>query len=217
MTTDEKVAELFAESKTVSPESDKPRLLNLYSEIALLINRNAKPKKWAAFRMMFGQLAYPSDLPGALEAYRDAAPHLNPVDDHNAWAECKSYIGWCLFLLGRIQPPENEEAIECLESSLQDFPEGTPEMLAFLYQHHVQGDPWETWKKRTDHLQLAQSQVPVGANSVHWAKLENEIALALTSEPQGQFDQAMEQRIARHQAALNTLQPILSNPNAEPE
>jgi tetratricopeptide (TPR) repeat protein len=217
MTTDEKVAELFAESKTLTPETDKPRLLSLYSAIASLIDRNAKPKKWAAFRMMFGQLAYPADLPGALEAFRDAAPHWDRVGDHDAWAECKSYIGWCLFLLGRIQPPENEEAIECLESSLNEFPDGTPEMLAFLYQHHVQGDRWENWKKQIDYLQLAQSQAPVAADPVHWAKLENEIALALTREPQGDFEQAVEQRIARHEAALNALQPILSNPNANPE
>ena len=216
MTADEKVAALYAESKTLSPEIDKPRLLVLFSEIASLIDRDAKPKKWAAFRMMFGQLSYPADLPPALQAFRDAIPHWDAVADHGAWVECKSYIGWCLFLLGRVQPPENEEAIECLESSLAEFPDGTPEMLAFLYQHRVQGDSWENWKKQIDYLHLAQSQVPV-TDPVHWARLENDIAVALTSEPQGQFDQAAEQRIAHHEAALRALQPILENPNADPK
>lgn len=93
MTAEEKVAALYAESKTLSPETDKPRLLALYSEIALLIDRHAKPKEWAAFRLMFGELAYPADLPGALQAFRDAAPHWDPVAEHRSWAECQSYIG----------------------------------------------------------------------------------------------------------------------------
>ncbi|MDQ2843972.1 MAG: hypothetical protein M3Y72_23630 [Acidobacteriota bacterium] len=132
MTADEKIAALYAESNTLSPEADKPRLLALYSEIASLIDRDAKPKKWAAFRMMSGRLAYPADLVGTLQAFRDALPHWDVIADHDAWAECKSYIGFCLFLLGRTQPPENEEAIECLESSLKEFPDGTPEMSQSL-------------------------------------------------------------------------------------
>ncbi len=215
MTADERVAALYAESKTLSPEINKPRLLALYSEIASLIDRDAGAKKWASFRMMFGQLSYPADLSPALQAFRDALPHWDAILDHGAWAECKSYIGWCLFLLGRIQPPENEEAIEALESSLAEYPDGTPEMLAFLYQYRVQGDPWENWKKQIDYLHLAQSQAPVAAEPVHWAKLENDIAVALTSEPQCQFDQAVEQRIVHHEAALRALQPILENPNAD--
>ena len=217
MTSNVSVDALYAESKTLSSETDKPRLLALYSKIASLIDRNAKPKKWAAFRVMFGRLAYPADLVGTLQAFRDALPHWDPIADHGAWAECKSYIGYCLFLLGRTQPPENEEVIECLESSLTEFPDGTPEMLAVLYQNRVQGDPWENWKKQCDYLQLAQSQVPVGVDPVHWAELENNIAVALTSEPQGQFEQAVEQRIEHHEAALRALEPILENPNADPK
>lgn len=217
MTSNDSVDALYAESKTLSPETDQARLLALYSEIASLIDPTAQPKKWAIFRVMYGRLAYPADLVGALQAFRDALPCWDPTADHDVWAECKSYIGYCLFLLGRVQPPENEEVIECLESSLKEFPDGTPEMLAFLYHYRVQGDPWENWRKRSSYLQMAQSQVPLAADPVHWAQLEDEIAVALTSEPHGSFEEAVEQRIAHHEAALSAVEPILEAPTTDPQ
>ena len=217
MTADDQIAALYEESKTLSPETDRRRLLALYSEIASLIDINAKPKKWAAFRVLFGQLSYPEDLVGTLQAYRDALPYWDSVADHGTWAECKSYIGWSLCLLGQMQPPENEEAIECLESSLPEYPDGTPGLLASLYRYRVLGDSWENWKKQIDYLQLAQSQVSVAVDPLQWAKLENDLAVALTSEPQGRFDLAVEERIAHHEAARRALQPIVENPNADPK
>ena len=57
VTPDEKIAALLEESKTLTPDKDSARLLALYKEAAALVDRKEKPKKWAAFRFLYGQLS----------------------------------------------------------------------------------------------------------------------------------------------------------------
>jgi CHAT domain-containing protein/tetratricopeptide (TPR) repeat protein len=208
VTADEKIAALLAESENLDPGKDAARLRALYEEAAKLVDRNEKPKKWAAFRMLYGRVAYPADPQAVLEAFRESLPFWDPVTDRPQWAECKSYIGWSLFFLGRITPPESEEVIECLEATLDDYPEGTPQILALYFEGRTVGDPWENWKKRTHYLQVALAQVSRENDPVQWAKLTNELAVVLPQEPTGDFAKATETRILYHQEALTVLAPF---------
>jgi|ERR1035438_1371610 hypothetical protein len=96
MTTDEKIAALIQESKTLTPDKDSARLCAIYAEVATLVDRKEKPKKWAAFRFMYGQAVAPTDPQAALAAYREAGALFDPVEDRAAWASCKACIGWGL-------------------------------------------------------------------------------------------------------------------------
>jgi len=210
VTPDEKIAALLEESKTLTPDKDSARLLALYKEAAALVDRKEKPKKWAAFRFLYGQVAFNSsgDLQAALDAFRESLPYWDAVKERSQWAECKSYIGWTLASLGRVAPPESEEAIECLEATVADYPDGTPQLLADYYAGRTIGDPLENWKKRVHYLELSLVQVSRTSDPMQWAKLKNDLAVALPQEPGGDFAKATETRILYHQEALATLAPL---------
>ena len=55
MTPEDKIVALLQESQTLTPGKDSVRLCALYEEAAALVDRKQKPKKWAAFRYMYGQ------------------------------------------------------------------------------------------------------------------------------------------------------------------
>jgi len=206
MTPPEKLAALLAESKTLIPPKDSARLCSIYAEAATLVDRKEKPKKWAAFRMMYGQAADQTDPQGALQAFREALPYWDPALDQAAWATCKFSIGWTMSLLGKISPPESEEVIECLEATIGDFPFASS-LLATYYSARTLGDPLDNWKKQVHYLEFALGQVSPGGDPVQWATLKNTLAVALTREPDGDFAKAAETRILYHREALALLAP----------
>ena len=202
----EKLSALLAEAQTLTPEKDSERLRNIYAQSANLVNRNEKPKQWAALRMKYAQVVDPIDPQGALAAYREALPFWDPEKDQGAWASCKACIGWCLAALGKVLPPESEEVIECLESTIQEFPYGASTLAAY-YTARLVGDPFENWRKRVYYLQSALEQVSPAGDPVQWARLKNDLAVALPQEPDGDFAKAMETRIRYHEEALAVLEP----------
>ena len=207
MTPAEKLAALIEESGALAPAKDANRLREIYTEAATLVDRNEKPKKWAAFRFMYGQLAFPADPQAALDAFRESLPYWDPLQDRPQWAECKSYVGWSLAALGKVAPPESEEAIECLEATVGDYPDGNSQLLAGYYAGRTIGDPLDNWKKRIHYLELSLTQVSVEGDPVQWAKLKNDLALALPQEPDGDFAKATETRIGYHKEALAIVAP----------
>jgi CHAT domain-containing protein len=204
MTTDEKIAALIQESKTLTPDKDSARLCAIYAEVATLVDRKEKPKKWAAFRFMYGQAVAPTDPQAALAAYREAGALFDPVEDRAAWASCKACIGWGLVALGKVAPPESEEVIECLEAAIDDFPDAAS-TLAMYYASRAIGDPLENWKKQFHYLELALEQVSPQSDPVEWATQKNALAVALPREPDGDFARATETSIGYHKEALAVL------------
>lgn len=207
MAADDTIAALLDEAEGLGHGNDNARLLAIYEQAATLVDRQTKPKKWAALRHMAGVLAFamPGRLEEALAAFRDSRPHWDPLAEHVQWAEATSYIGWTLFALARMSPPDSEEAIDCLEATLADYPDDTPRMLALLYSVRVVGDPFVNWQKHVFYLQAALQQAPVDADPVRWALLRNDLALAAARQPDGDFAALTERRIGAHREALDAL------------
>ncbi len=207
MTPDEKIGSLLTEIAALNPDADAERVLAKYDEATALVDRVAKPQKWAAFRALTGVVYFkmPGQLNNALQAFRDSLPYWDRVESHAQWAQCKSYIGWSLFGLERLGPTDCEEIIDCLEATLADFPDGTPERLALCYSVRAVGDPLENWQKRVHYLQLALTQTSVKSDPLSWARLRNDLAKALPREPDGNYAAAIDARIQGHSEALAVL------------
>lgn len=216
MTPDETIAALLGEVQGLDRGKDGPRILAIYAEAAALVDREAKPKKWAALRHVAGVTAFamPGHLEEALAAFRDSRPHWDPVAEHVQWAEATSYVGWTLFALHRLAPPDSEEAIACLEATLADYPDDTPAMLAQLYGARVVGDRFDNWQKHVFYLEAALQQVQVDTHPVRWALLRNELAQATAQRPDGDFAALMERRIAMHREALDALAALKDAPGS---
>ena len=216
MTADETITALVDEAQGLDSAKDAARLFAIYVEAAALVDRQAKPKKWAALRHMAGVVAFamPGRLGEALAAFRDSQPHWDPVAEHVQWAEATSYIGWTLFALARLAPPDSEEAIACLEATLVDYPDDTPRMLALLYSARVVGDPLVNWQKHVLYVEAALRQVSIAADPVRWALLRNDLALAMAQEPDGDFAAAIERRIVMHREALDALATLKDEPGS---
>ena len=205
--TPDRLATLLAEADRLDSSRDGARLLAIYTEAATLVDRQAKPQKWAALWRMAGVTAFamPGRLEEALAAFRFSQSGWDPATEHVHWAEATSYIGWTLFALGRLAPPDSEEAIACLEATLADYPDDTPSMLAQLYSVRVVGDRVGNWQKHVFYLEAALKQVAAGADPVRWALLRNDLAVASAEEPDGDFIAVTERRIGMHREALGAL------------
>ncbi len=205
------MARLLDEIARIDSTKDGELVLGKYAEAASLVDRSQKPLKWAALRLMYGAVAFniPARREAALVAFRDSLPCWDPVTQRTQWAECKSYIGWTLYLLGRQVPPDSEEAIECLEATLSDYPDGTADKLATYYSLRTIGDPHDNWRKWVDYLDAALTRLSPQSDPVDWARLRNDQANALRREPAGDFPAAVEKGIVYHDQALAVLTPAL--------
>jgi CHAT domain-containing protein/tetratricopeptide (TPR) repeat protein len=204
MTADEKIAALLKSAAGLAPGKDSIRLATIYQEAASLVDRNVKPKKWAAFRFKYGEAMDPIDPSSAIQAYREAVTYFDPVQDRSMWSAIKACIGFDLALMGKIAPPESEEAISCFEDAVGEMPY-VASNLAMYYEIRTVGDPLENWKKLVNYLELALSQVPPESDPVQYAQLKNKLAMAQTAEPDADFVKATEKRIAYHKEALAVL------------
>ena len=84
---------LLAEYETLDPECNSVRIRELMEEGAGLINREAQPKKWAAFRYRYAQVSEEVDPSAALAAYREAIDFLDSEEDQDLLADCHRAIG----------------------------------------------------------------------------------------------------------------------------
>jgi CHAT domain-containing protein/tetratricopeptide (TPR) repeat protein len=204
MTADEKISELLKSAEALVPGKDSLSLAAIYREAGSLVDRNAKPKKWAAFRFKFGEAMDPIDRLSALQAYREAVTYFDPVQDRSMWSCIKACIGFDLLFMGKISPPESEEAIACFEDAVGELPY-VASQLAMYYEIRTVGDPLENWTKLVHYLELALSQVTPDGDPVQYAHLKNKLAMAQTAEPGGDFAAATGKRIAYHKEALAVL------------
>ena len=207
MTAAESIAALLAEARTLTPEQDSARLCAIYKQAADLVDRTAAPKKWAAFRFMYGQNMESADPQAALAAYRESVACFDPVADRDMWMSCKACIGYGQAALGKLSPPESEEVIACLEAAVEDYPDAAS-TLARYYGVRVLGDPLENWTQRVHFFELALGQVSQADDPVPWAALKMQYVDALSQEPDGDFVQRTEQRIDGLKQVLLVLDPF---------
>jgi CHAT domain-containing protein len=213
MTPDSQISALLDEAAKLKPESNSRRLSQIYSQAASLVDKVAKPTKFGAFRLMYGKAILPSDPQSALAAFREALPYFDPIKDRGIWAECKSYIGWVL--LKAPNPfQHSEEIIECLEATIAEYPYMAWQ-LADHYAARVIGDPLENWCKQVRYLELARQQPDAQTDPVAWSAITDSLANALTREPDGNFQKAVETRIDLHRQVLQKLTPIDRPPTSE--
>ena len=75
----ERLAALVAESRSIDRVRDATRLREIFAEAALLVDRKAQPKKWAAFRSMDAQVSENIDPAASPAAYREAPTELPKI------------------------------------------------------------------------------------------------------------------------------------------
>ena len=201
----ERLTLLIAEYKTLDRNRDQARLREIFLEAATLVDREAQPKKWAAFRSMYAQMCDASDPEEALHGYRDALTVFTPGADHDVWANCTMSVGFILAQRSQQGTPQSEEALACLEATITDYP-WVASTLAILYRFRASGDLAENWTRRVQYLQLAISQSSPDEDPEKRAGLQNELALAATEEPGCDFADAMPRRTALHLEALRLLE-----------
>jgi len=204
MPNNERLSALIAEYRALDRSTDAAKMRPILAEAAQLVDRAAEPRKWAAFRSMFGNVADQEEPEAALAAFLDALRVWDPEGDHDPWVECHSSAGMLLARLFPVGSPGAGEAILHLECAVADQP-FLAKLLGTLYRYQVTGDPAENWRRRFRYFQMALTQVSPVEDPREWADRENEIGIAYTEEPSGDFAQGVEKRIACHMAALYAL------------
>jgi tetratricopeptide (TPR) repeat protein len=189
------LASLLAQYKQMDVAAEPQRAKEVLARAAPLVDRVAAPKKWAAVRMLFADLALRDDPTAAIAAYRDALTVWRPDEDRDSRAHCDCELG--CYLANNFPPgsAEGEEGIVHLEQAVGNEPY-LAELLAALYGFRPVGDPHENWLNRIKYLELAIKPVDKATDLNKWARLSNELACAYTEEP-GLDDAAFrEKRIA---------------------
>lgn len=197
---------LISEYRSLDRTRDAPRIRDILRQAAQLVDRQAEPEKWAAFRSLYAQLFENDDPNEAIAAYRDGLTVWQPDAHHDSWVQCHGGIGFILARMSRPGTGEWEQAIAHLESAVTDQP-FLASTLAHLYRFRIAGDLAENWQRRMKYLELALSQVPREQEPAKWASLENELGWAYGEQPGADFNRALERRIECHQAALAALGP----------
>ena len=195
---------LIEEFHALDPQRDNLRAREILAEAASLLDPKSEPKKWAALRSLYGKNAENTDLPGAIQAYRDALTVWDRESDRDSWAACHGGLG---YLLTRIAPPSSEgmeEALAHLECAVGEHPFWAS-LLAVLYRFRTSGDPYENWWRRVHYLEMALSRVVREENPQGWARAQNDLGEAFGDEPDGDFLTTLERRITCHEAALEAL------------
>ena len=195
---------LMAEFRSLDRTREAARMRQLLEEAIPELDRTEAPRKWAALYSTLGQLREGTDPHGAVEAYRKALEVWTADQDHDSWAVCHLGAGLCLMAMQPLKPEAVEQAIAHLEAAEPDHP-FVAQPLALLYRLRPQRDPLENWRNRVRQLELAQAQISRADDPVGWAKTENELALALAAQPDGNFFALMAERRKRHHAALDAL------------
>jgi CHAT domain-containing protein len=213
MSNAERLAAIYREYQTLDSTKDSARVLEILSEAATLIDRTAEPKKWGIYRLMYAQAAESVDAAAAISAYRESIPVWDPEKDHNPLVSCHYGLGTLLF--ARVTNSSDvEEPIPHLEFAADDFPYECVSMLSLLYAIRQLGDPLENWKKRTHFLEITIAHLSPVDSTAAWASRRNDLAIAWTQEPGGDFATTMERRIENHIETLAHLNPN-QNPAAQ--
>ena len=199
-----RLSALLAQLDSLDPVRDSGKVRELMAEGSVLVDRALEPRRWAAFRSRYASLSETVDPAAAMDAYKDALEVWDPAADRESWLACHEGIGWLLALQAPLSPEQQQEAIDHLECVVGERPYQAA-VLARLYQFHALGDPLENWKKRMDYLERDAALVDRGEDTARWVRAQNAIAVAMQEEPDGDFNAALERRIARHREALAAL------------
>jgi CHAT domain-containing protein/tetratricopeptide (TPR) repeat protein len=207
MANSDRLAALIAAYQSLDPANDAAKLRPIMAEAATLVDRAQEPKKWATFRSMFGRFASGDEPRAALVAYLDALTVWTPEEDHDFWVHCHGEAGLLLMRLYPPGTPECDPAINHFELIVANQP-FLADALGTLYRYRLIGDPFENWQHRMKYFQLALAQISPAADPPSWVRVQNEIAIAYTEEPGGDFAQGIEKRIACLIAALQALSAL---------
>jgi CHAT domain-containing protein/tetratricopeptide (TPR) repeat protein len=195
---------LMAEYDALDKAENPRRAAELLLDAGALVDRESEPKKWAAFRSLFGQFSEAFDPAAAIKAYRDALTVWDPVDDHDSWVTCHSGIGTLMVKFQPLGPAEIDEAITHLESAVTDQP-FLSSLLAVLYRFRTTGDPLDNWQKRVYQLHQVIEQTSRDSDPHAWAMANNELAIALSDQPDCDFFASLKERIRQHRDSLDAL------------
>lgn len=197
------LASLVAQYKEMDSAAEPQRAKAILARAAPLVDRAAAPKKWAALRMLFADLALRDDPTAAIAAYRDALTVWHPDEDRDSRSHCHCELG--CYLANNFPPgsPEGEEGIVHLEQAVGNEPY-LAELLATLHGFRPVGDPHENWVNRVKYLELAIKPVDKATELNKWARLSNELACAYTEEP-GLDDAAFREK------QIELLTPVFSS------
>jgi len=201
----ERFISLMAAYDLLDKSENPHRAAELLLEAGSLVDGEAEPKKWAAFRQLYAQYSETSDPEAAITAYRDALSVWDPVLDRDAWVACHSGIGSLMVNLQPFGPKELDEAVMHLESAVQAQP-FLSSMLAVLYRFRSAGDPRENWQKRVHHLRQALLLIDRDEEPCGWAAANNELAIAIGDEPDADFGAALEERLRLHLESFGLLE-----------
>ena len=212
----ERLAALVAEYRRLDRVRDSARLREIFAEAAVLVDRQAQPKIWAAFRSMYAQVSSDLDPAAAVDAYREALTVWDRDADHDSWADCHMNIGFLLVRTNSMGTPETEDALQHLQLVAADFP-WVANTLALLYRYRNTGDPLGNWRRQVEYFELALRLVPREKDPAGWGALMNELAICWTAEPASKFDVTMRKRIEYHQQALDAVTAIHNQPGTPAE
>jgi tetratricopeptide (TPR) repeat protein len=204
MTDSPELASLLAQYSQMDSAAEPRRAKEVLARAATLVDRAAAPKKWAALRNAFANLAEQDDPAAAIAAYRDALTVWQPNEDRDSWSYCHGQLGSLLANNFTPGSAEGEEAIVHLEHAVGDQPYWA-ELLAALYGFRPVGDPQENWLNRVKYLELAIKLMDKATELNKWARLNNELASACAEEPGVDEVAALEKRIELHTAVFAAL------------
>lgn len=182
-------------------EGDLSQRKALVRRATELVDRATLPKKWAAFRILYGQLCEADEPVNAVAAFGDALTVFRIEEDPDPAMLCAGRIQ--ALVSGPCAPgtADGEAAIAQLERVVDRAPM-LEELLGALFGFVLLGDPAENWRKRVLYLERAAARTSREAHAGYWAKLNNDLALAYAEEPGADYAMALEKRIDRHTLVL---------------
>ena len=211
MANPERLTALIAVYRGLDPVREVARICPLLAEAAVLVDREVEPKKWAALRGLYGRFATDLAPESALAAYLEALTVWNPEADREAWVGCHASVGLLYLRLHPLGSTEADQAIVHLELAVNDQ-QTLAATLGQLYQHKISGDPGLNWQQRFRYFQLALSHTSPAEQPQEWASYQNELGIAYSHEPSGDYTQGIEKRIACHMSAVQALAQSPQNP-----
>ncbi len=201
MSSPSELDQLVSEYTQMDAMTDPERAKALLLRAATLVDRDAAPKKWGAFRRLYAGLAERDDPTAAIAAYRDALSAWDPVEQRDVSIDCHLQLG-CQLANAAPGTPDGEAAITHLQHAVGDHP-WVARLLATLLGLRPLGDPVDNWQRRVTCLDIAVAQVNPETDLPAWAAVSNERACACQDQPGGDFAAALEERITRHHAVLD--------------
>ncbi len=196
--------ELIQASQAVDPLVDSHTLRVNHQAAMLLVDKVAKPLKWAGLQAVFANMIHAGDPSYAETCYREALTVFDPVNNKDVWVSANAGLGGLIALSAASDQGAVEEAIERMEIGIVEN-RYLASMLAMMYQIRLGGDRLENWNRRMQYYAMALEDCDLASQPVEWARANNEVALTWLDQPNGDYSEQSNNRLAGHQASLDAL------------